>query len=186
MSKTVGFRFALPNLRDCEGALVRMRKLGFYKRIKVTEEGITIRNRKVAWSDVLGVRNFNDSVLYQFCWLCPFTTLFLKGGRVIRIPKRFILEGIESKKFDDKYKERFAEYFTVIEFMRGTAVNTRDDKFFWIEWRVVLTVFFGNLSWIIYNIVNKTYTDDVLFHGFWAVLPIGLIWEFMARKKKWK
>ncbi|MFC1770139.1 hypothetical protein ACFLZI_03710 [Nitrospirota bacterium] len=160
--------------------------------IQVREDAIIVGNRTVPWDDILGIRKYASPILYQFSTAMPYIVLFLRGGKVVRVYRKLDLTGIPTHEYNDNFKMKFKELFTVINEVEKRAVNLRNEISQWIEWRVfVLILFFQVIvlfAGIFINPSLKGLEDTIKFGLSGSVIPfvVGIIWEIKARKARWR
>lgn len=158
------------------------------KKIIITNESLIVNRRNIQWEEIVGIRSFDSWLLHQFCLRCPFCELFLNGGRAIRIPAKFNLEGIPLEKFNDKYMDSYSEYFTTIRVISERSKNLKTDLSNWMEWRLVLPGALVELIVLIVGFFIKKDFPDIVAYGLIAgilFVPVGWFWERAARKNKW-
>ena len=159
------------------------------QHIKITDEHIVIDKKNIKWCDIIGVRKFDDNLLRQIGTRFQFSEIFIKGGKVIKIRSRISLEGLEARNYSEEYKNKFKDYFTVIDMISEKGNNIKHDLSSWREWRLLLPTVLSEIIFMIYAILNHKNLDEMIILmlsiGI-ASLPIGWIWEHQARKEKWK
>ncbi len=159
------------------------------QHLRITDECIFIDNKRVQWNEIVGIRNFNSSLLHQIGTRFPFSEIFLKGGKVVKIRSKLIIEGIELESFDDKYRYQFKEYFTALNIISDKAKNMKQDISEWIEWRLLLPIILTEAILILYGLLShKNFMEIVIIAlvGGMLSVPLGWIWEHKDRKERWK
>lgn len=157
------------------------------KKIIVSEDMLSINNQEIKWEDIKGLREQSSSFLHQFGTRFPRAELFTSSGKVFVIPNKFVLEGCKKIDFKDKYKDQYAEFFTLINLL-SKKVQISPTISGWIEWRLLVPVLvtefiLGFLSLAFGAKLNEAIV--ILVVGGIISLPIGWFWEHSARKKAW-
>ena len=162
------------------------------QNIVIREDSIMVGERHLLWSDILGIRKYTSPIFYQLSTSLPSVSLFLKGGRVVRIYKKINLSGVSTMGFEDKFKQRFKELFTVIREIEARAMNMRRNISRWIEWRVfVIALIVEPIIYIFVLIADPKHDVFGISHTYALIggvisIIFGMIWEFYARKNHWQ
>lgn len=159
------------------------------QEVRIAEEYLFLNKKRINWQDIVGIRKFTSYWLYQFGSTMPIAELFLRGGKVSRLYSYLILKDAEPISFNDKYKNRFSHFFTVLDITSKKATNVRNEISSWFEWRLMIPSIIAEVVVTVVGIYRGlSITDFIDFAIVGGVIgfPIGFIWERKARKAKWQ
>jgi len=154
--------------------------------IIIKDDSIVINGKHTKWDDIMGIRNFDESWLTQIMANFPFSELFIRGGRVVRLKADLQIEGVQASVYDNNYKNKFAGYFTAVQIIMDRAKYIKDDFSSWIEWRLVLpSCLIEGILFLYCLIEGKNFESIVMttIIGGILALPVGWFWKQQARRK---
>lgn len=159
------------------------------KIIRITKEHFTINSRVINWKDIVGLRAFTSPRLRHVGTRFPFAELFIKGGKTLKIRRQIYLKGVEIKRYEDNFKNKYNSFYTFMEIIAERAINRKDNISNWVEWRIALPIICAEIILGFYGIFAHKSLDEIILIGIIGGImsvPLGLLWEHKARKKKWQ
>jgi hypothetical protein len=153
----------------------------FGKQIILKDDSFKVGGKKVLWSDITGIREFDSNILRQFSYrkAFPRMELFLKNGKVISVN--------QLDQFQNRSMVEGQNGFETFKKLLNKNLNGKDrvlDN--WLEWRLLLPVAVCEILVGIYAIVERIDFSKIpsyMISGIVAGGIIGFMWERKARKK---
>jgi hypothetical protein len=107
----------------------------FGKQIILKDDSFKVGGKKVLWSDITGIREFDSNILRQFSYrkAFPRMELFLKNGKVISVN--------QLDQFQNRSMVEGQNGFETFKKLLNKNLNGKDrvlDN--WLEWRLLLPV----------------------------------------------
>lgn len=159
------------------------------QKIEITDEHLFIDGRDINWSEIVGIRRFDSELIRQLSTRGPFSEIFLKGGRSVKIKSNISIEGQVDNLLSKSKNSDYCQYFKLIELIEKNAVNINRDISSWKEWRLILVpVILEALLFFYCLLARKSLPElvTVIIMGGIIGLPLGWMWENRARKKYWR
>jgi len=160
------------------------------QKVRLADDAVYINGLEVKWNEIKGVRAISGSFISQMGTRLPTAELFLEGGKVVAIPNKFVLEGQKQHQIEDRHKNRYPEFFILIEAISKNSPDLKSEVSSWLEWRLLLPVvivelILGVILLFVYRI-NLEHGVTIALLGGVVFVPVGWVWERKARKKYWR
>jgi hypothetical protein len=156
----------------------------FEKKVIVTDDALVIGQSRVLWNDIAELRVQDDPLLRKISNRFPRAEVFLKGGKVITISR--------SNKFQNQSSfviDREEDIFqSIMELIKTKVPEPVTQSNAWFEWRLVLPaalieviILLGCVS------ARRSFEETVIAMISGGILGVivGLVWERLARKKRY-
>ena len=157
----------------------------FEKKVIVTDDVLVIGKFRVLWEDIAGLRVLDDPLLRRLSNRFPRAEIFLKSGKFITVSKLNKFEN-QSSFVIDREEDIFQSIMRLIETKIPESVTQSKARF---EWRLVLPaalieviILLGCVS------ARRSFEETVIVMISGGILGAiaGLVWERLARKKKFQ
>jgi len=159
------------------------------RKIKVTDNGISIGKKSFNWDEILGIRKFTSIMFKQMSTRGPYFELMIRGGKAIRIYAINEIEGIGSKGEINSYTDDNNKFYALLELIEKKAINLKEEVSNWREWRLILPIISIQIIVLLVGLIMRFDIEQLGFSviaGGFIGAAFGFYWERKARFKIWK
>ena len=150
------------------------------RQISLHTDSIRIRNKRIPFDEIVGIKEWNDTISRKISPRFPRAELFLKNGKTVSISATDEFRKSPCSQMD----KDVVAYDDAIDVVRRNSFNINRKFSNWLEWRLIVP---AGLLEVIAFVLGILLMDDLgrvvngmILAGLLGV-PIGWIWERRAR-----